>query len=424
MSTAALAADGIALGALPRGRFMPRCQVAVAVFCTLILICNVPIYAFESGWLPVPPFYWVLLLGAAAFPLALSDRRLLPVLASPPLVWLLCVTGLAAVAFLRSDQSAAALQTFQDLLLAGLIMLVLWLVLSWGQACQRAALRTVVACLLLLVVAVVWDLTHPYSFMPLGHPHASVGRGAATFINPNQAGAAFALGMIVTLRSVSARWRALYALALLVGVLATFSRTALLAWLLAAAAFWWARVIPRYSLLVGMVVVGIGAAVLMQFVLGGGLGADVQSFNVEESLSRVQWLTELGGGGDGGVSISSSGQDDSTTIRLAVLQDAMTMFANHPLLGNGLASTVTWNHPVSTHNIYAAHLADYGIIGILIFPALVATVVAGHVRQRRVDAWVLGSCMLIVGLFSHDVLTEHYLVLIYLLGATGLKVAA
>jgi hypothetical protein len=230
--------------------------------------------------------------------------------------------------------------------------------------------------------------------------------------------------MIVTLRSVSARWRALYALALLVGVLATFSRTALLAWLLAATAFWWTRVIPRYSLLVGMLVVGIGAAVLMQFVLGGGLGADVKSFNVGESLSRVQWLTELGGGGDSGVSITSGGQDDSTTIRLAVLRDAMAMFANHPLLGNGLASTVTWNHPVSTHNIYAAHLADYGIIGILIFPALVAAVVVGHIRQRRVDAWVLGSCMLLVGLFSHDVLTEHYLVLIYLLGATGLKAAA
>jgi hypothetical protein len=82
------------------------------------------------------------------------------------------------------------------------------------------------------------------------------------------------------------------------------------------------------------------------------------------------------------------------------------MFLTHPLIGSGTASTIDWSFPVSTHDIYVRHLAEYGLLGAAFYPALILIAVHGLWNRDRTMALAAGAFILLWGVFSHNVLED------------------
>ena len=84
----------------------------------------------------------------------------------------------------------------------------------------------------LIPITVIVDFLHPGVFYPLGTEGTVPGRAAATFINPNKAGEAMLLTFLLAIPVLRPRYRALLLFLVGAGVILTFSRGAILGWML------------------------------------------------------------------------------------------------------------------------------------------------------------------------------------------------
>jgi len=104
--------------------------------------------------------------------------------------------------------------------------------------------------------------------------------------------------------------------------------------------------------------------------------------------------------------------DDSAQSRLSVAKAALTYFADNPLLGAGHSFTYHWEYNISTHNIYLLLMAEYGILGMFIYPLLMLSIIwkaQGEAKQTGIAAIVY---FLIIGLTSSNVLFGFHTLLI------------
>jgi O-antigen ligase len=116
--------------------------------------------------------------------------------------------------------------------------------------------------------------------------------------------------------------------------------------------------------------------------------------------------------------MQGSPSDSNSDSRLALATAGLQSFAASPLLGSGLgASTNDWPMQEGSHNLYVTHLAEHGILGGLLFPALLL-LLAHRARSSNAPG---GAIALVVflglwGLFSHNVLDEFHSLLAIGLG--------
>jgi O-antigen ligase len=188
-----------------------------------------------------------------------------------------------------------------------------------------------------------------------------------------------------------------------VGVLLTFSRGAMLIWILLVGWMLFRNQLPQNH--------GIGWFFMLMVVgLFTGLQGEeiIRGFNLPPQLmERLEWFKNpLENKGDA---------EGSSGARQEMAENAMEMFLQRPLTGYGVGSTITWSFPISTHNMYLANMADHGLIGVLLLPGLALAVVWGArgVAKGLVPAFV--STILIWGIFSHNLLDERYILLSFAL---------
>ena len=94
------------------------------------------------------------------------------------------------------------------------------------------------------------------------------------------------------------------------------------------------------------------------------------------------------------------------------------MFLDNPLFGNGIGSTDLWAELVSTHNMYLYLMADYGILGIILYPLLVLVTVWHSHKEVRSIALAFASFALMWGFFSHNIMSEYYSLIAFALMAS------
>jgi O-antigen ligase len=188
-----------------------------------------------------------------------------------------------------------------------------------------------------------------------------------------------------------------------VGVLLTFSRGAMLIWILLVGWMLFRNQIPHRH--------GIGWFVsLMVMGLFTGLQGEeiIRNFNLPPQLiERLEWFKNpLENKGD---------SEGSSGARQEMAENALEMFLQRPLTGYGVGSTITWSFPISTHNMYLANMADHGLIGALLLPGLTLAVVWGAKGMAQTLVPTLSATVLIWGIFSHNVLDERYILLCFAL---------
>ncbi len=181
------------------------------------------------------------------------------------------------------------------------------------------------------------------------------------------------------------RWMHLAGLGLVtVAFLYTGSRKTL--FFLAAALVWLAalgiRNLPRgrlWALLPGLAVVLICAVILV----GIGPSALWQEVSSVESLGRLQQVFETG--------------EFSYSERELLMSDAVTVWRQSPIIGEGAGQYSLMSVALKySHSNYTELLANYGIIGLVLYYLVPVSLLVAAVRHRRRQPWVRFEAILIV----------------------------
>lgn len=378
-------------------RYFPR---FMAVSVVLIFFTNLSLYLNSSGLVQMPSFYYVIALAIAAAPLYLSRDSLGVLLHSPISRWCYGFVMISGVWLLfQPEPSEDTWSEFWLRIVSALFIIMLLSVFSNSETQLWA--RWVILIAVLAAVAVnCYELFHPFLFSNV------MGRSAGFYVNPNQCGAALVLGMILSISLLPPRLRLLFALITGFGILLTFSRGALVGWIISTIILIKVGEISlRRSMFIGGAVVAAVAVVLLlqwsslQYQLedAGALNNNV--------LARVEWFNKFGN------------DDYSALERKQVAEMAWGMFGDKPFFGHGVAASLTWGFEKSSHNQYLNMMVDHGVLGMFILPLLVLAIVwkaQGEAKRIGLAFSVFTLCW---GFFSHNLFTERYMLLAFSLMA-------
>ena len=229
------------------------------------------------------------------------------------------------------------------------------------------------------------------------------GRPAGIYLDPNRAGGALILGMIFSIGIIPASFRFIYALIIGLGVFITFSRGAIIAWLVVFAILLFQGAF-KIRLTKNFVVGFIISLALLSFVGLSNLGGIELHSNNQERLE-----TFFGG---------SAGEDSG---RGGLAELARDKFIASPLIGYGTGADIGAGGQQGgkgAHNGYLKYMVENGFLGGLFLPTLVFAVAWNAKGQAKDVALPFMAFMLIWGFFSHNILEErHILTLVGLMAA-------
>jgi len=313
-----------------------------------------------------------------------------------PLVWWSGLYVMVSVLwFYRSPQDAFAYDELRLRVLSAMF-LVLSLIAFADGAAQRVGQIAIAAATVIGVGVNVYELFHPQTFSTV------VGRSAGLHGDSNQSAGALVLGLILGHGVVPGWARIPFVMATAVGIIPTFSRSGILAWLLVVAFFMLRTRLSMARLrrvgLLAMVVVGVLVSPLWSnlerdLYERGALNADV--------LNRISFFS-------GGAK-----RDASAVERDAVAAKAWDLVGEQPLLGHGTGAALRLpGFEVGTHNMYLSMMVDHGLLlGLAVLPLMLLATLWGA-NRRTIDLTVpLGAFVAMWCFFSHTVLEDRYVLL-------------
>lgn len=369
--------------------------VRLAPLWVIVVFSNLPVYIFTFVLPALLPLYWLGALFVLTF-VALSFAPASERDYSPVFLAVLVAYACMCLAWYVGQGGGDLLVLRQRLLYVAMCG-VSYLAFTASPAALRAARRTLVVMVIMGVAVNAWDITHPFLLIPPDSEFSTVGRAAGFFINPNQAGAALVAGFALSVSVLPRRWRTAYLALVALGVGLTFSRAAILGLVLVSGLMAFrGRTLSLRQVAAAIVV--IGGLTWITWLLVSAELQDRFHIDPEVALDRVFWI------------LDPTGEHDfSEWERLALLERGLAQFLASPFVGNGVGSTELWEARSSTHNMYILLASDFGVIGLFVLPAIVLAAMGA--RLRLTDAVVTGLFLLFWGFFSHNVLSEYYLLL-------------
>jgi O-antigen ligase len=223
------------------------------------------------------------------------------------------------------------------------------------------------------------------------------GRASGLFMNANTAGTGLIIGLIFSIDIVSKKWRFLVLMFVFFGVVLTFSRASILAYILIIIVLTVQRKVELRKVIFMFVFLAFSLTSFLTFGIDYLAQSGVKTKNIED---RVTFM-ESGG---------QSQKDESQRLREYVLEKALTMFVDSPVFGNGYASTKLWDSPESTHNLFIAHWADYGIFGVMLIPLLMFLLLRKSEGDTRTVIWLFIVIFMFRSMFTHNSLDIYYFI--------------
>lgn len=370
-----------------------KTSVLVVVLCLVYLDIPGYIGTLNEAYLP-KYFYYAFFIGLAPL-LILRFKSLGPYLIAPFSLWLFALITLDTAHFMVAlddgDESRASLvgTRIQYAVLTGLL----------GFACSitRSASYERIFPFLAAVIpaAVIVDFLYPGVFYFPGSEGTVLGRGAATFLNPNRAGEAILLTFLLAIPVLRSHHRAL--LLFLVGAAAilTFSRGAILGWMFLWIFLLLTKGVSKYTLAVALLALGALPVLLGSFEsylsgrgdLAGGL---------DNVLARLEFFQV------------QAFDDHSALERVRVLEAGLDLFLQNPVFGAGAGATHLWSIPVSTHNQVVMLAAEYGIFGIALWVWLAVILWKGKYFQDKKFQLVAFAGFIFMSMFTHNIFDDLY----------------
>ena len=373
----------------------------LVVLGVIIFYLNVPLYVYVNHGLTQieAPKTWIMVFCLLSLPVLLRQTTAWNALKSPIVVWCFGYAVLTVLSFLPSSQSELAWQEVRWRFLT-IIVLFTFLMIFWEPAGTRLARRTLVAGVLFAVALNIYELFVPMTFSRV------LGRSAGLFEDPNMAGEALVVGMILSVTVLPIWYRGPFLLLTGIGVFATQSRAGIVAWLIAVAGILLVGSVRLRDLLlsasVGLLLVALILLPQWNQLLTTWEKAGMLNANVVE---RLAWFTD-----------PSGVYDRSTWERKYVAQRAWDKIEEHPFIGSGTGSF--HQAGVLPHNQYLSLMLDHGIFGAMILPLLILAATWGARGETKHIAIVFGCVIMVMSLFTHSILyREHSLILFSLMAA-------
>jgi O-Antigen ligase len=380
--------------ALPKSKlqvFLDRYQYLISIAATFLFFSELLDYLGDQKVLPLNLLQWI---GIFTF-LSLPFARKIATIPKPLSIGMVIYFAIALFSVLTVSADEVAMQDFRNRVLS--IFFVCLMYVIYEQKSLKQVKYALIAAIILSVFNNFYELANPLGFGTL-----NVGRPAGFYINPTKTGAALMLGLILTITTIKKSYRWLFALFVGVGIMITFTRGAIIGWLICIPLLIVGRVITdkRRTAILPMLILIAFLSVsnplqsLTNYFNGG---TDGSYWNVLDRLEQFQ---------------NPSLDDDSAKDRKAVAREAWHMFGEHPFWGNGLGSTNKWTvAPFSTHNMYLYYMVDNGIIGLIFLPGAILAVVYRNKGEEKIVLIAYAVFMSLWGVFSHNVLEERYILI-------------
>lgn len=392
---------------------LERHSRTMAAWASLVLpvtlVCiylHLPVYAYTLDKGLLPKFFYVGFILLLLPVLLTRMNAFLAYLTSPFVLWAGALLVLNLLHLASNDASinarSEALVSFRMQAIAMVIVFGFVFTRMRSSGWERAFVLLAV----LLPALVITDFLYPGLLYPADTPGAVQGRAAGTFINPTIAGEAILLAFLMACPLVAKCYRTPLILLAGIGVLLTFTRAAMLSWIVIWIFLMMRRRLPAVSAIAAQ------AIVALPLMLGGLESYISQRSDFTDALDNIQhrllFFSE------------ARLDDDSARQRELVLRAGWEAFANNPLTGAGAGVTDggasrLWAHAASTHNQLIALAAEYGIAGIVMWLWLLAMLVRGRHFEDRVmqSAVILLFCMMT--LFTHNMFDFPYWLLTFAL---------
>jgi len=257
--------------------------------------------------------------------------------------------------------------------------------------------KSIVIALIIAVPILVYDFLFPGDFVTT---KILDNRAVAMYGNANIVGVVLILGLILTIDIIPEKYKSLFLFYIFIGVLVTFSRSNIMLYILILTIMSFQNKISKKLFLI-LVFIVISFMIFLVFDGNALLQEYLHVSLNENNINRLLFFID-----------NTNSDLQNISERQRVLQAALGMFADSPIVGNGFASTRLWEYPVGPHNTIALTLADFGLFGLLIVPLfLFATsykVLRNGIKEHKQLAilfivYYLYSCM-----FSHNMLDQKF----------------
>ncbi len=379
--------------------FKDRYQYYVSIIATFLFFSDLPDYLFAAPILPsVIPLVWLVAFAISTLPF-IHKVKTMP---KPLLLWMGLYLLIATLSLMTVSADEISFTDYRAKVLA--VLFIACMYATYQQKSLTHVKYTIVFVLLMTVGNTLFELLNPKFFTEL-----NLGRPAGFYIDPNKTGCATMLGMLFGISAIKKQYRWILVIIAAIGIMATFSRGAILGWLICVSLLIagkvlsekrWKIVVPAIILIVMLVSLNPLRALTDYFKGGPDAAAN---WDIVNRLEEFQ---------------NPSSKEDSAMERQAVAAGGWLYFSNHPFWGNGLASTRKWSiADVSTHNMYLYFMADHGIIGVIFLPGAVLGVVYGNRGEDKTIILCFAIFISLWGFFSHEVLAERYILTIFALMA-------
>lgn len=356
---------------------------AIAVFLLVFAFCSNGYLAMEDIVPAIKEAYWYLLLfGMTAIFILLTPMEALANIPKSAFIWIILFLISTTIAYIFSSQSSEV-QRITIILIKAISVFISMFVLITSPKVLKAAFYS------LILVILVGSGVNATEFFTDAISWSDIpGRSAGWYYNANKSGKFLVLSLIFA--SIITPKKFLWPLIAIttVGVLLTFSRGTWVQLFIVIVGISLIRTAPageklnllniKPSSFIAMVMGGFVAAFLLITLFSGQAYQYVQDTPLEEYLSK----DTIG-------RMSGDFQDDSANERKEVLFGAIKAGLNQPLIGKGLAYTYEWEHSVGPHNDYALLFAERGILGLILYLAVIGIIWFTGSRHAKLYAMVL-----------------------------------
>lgn len=376
-------------------------------FNVLLYFSNAHLYFFGAGLTSFKPLYWYLI--TIVFGTILLVLRHGPRFPSSHylrlIVWAIIFMMMASASFILISQADDnALQVYIKSAEA-MALLIMFTLFFRDERAARGATYAVLVVVIFSVLINYAEFLHllgdkiQFSFV--------TGRAAGLYVNPNISGQQLVMGMVLSVFVLPKKLRWWFCLFVATGMVLTFSRGAILLWMVAVLGLAWGNVfvLPRK---LSVTAIGLGAIFLgVALVAGNWVGvfksAGLDSYLNENTSSRI------------GQSFLEQ-KDYSSTTRMQVAEKGLSMTLEKPLLGWGVGATQNAATAISPHNMYILLGIEYGIVGILMLCVLIWLL--WKVGNER--SGIIAVLYAVGGLFSHNNLEQPTVILVLALAMAGI----
>lgn len=390
----------VSFTSLVKTTFYSLYKVFIAAVILLVFFTHLPTW-FDSqvGQITAPKVYLAFLL--APLPYVLRDRfSVLDIVRHPYILWCALVLLMHFSGFLRAEhfggtveESAIQIDRMQKFLIAPAAA---YLVYSISHNTFKPFLSILILAAPLMLL---YGFVDPTFFHSKVDSNVDViGRSGGTWFNPNIAGEAVLLGLVMARNWVP---RLIFIVAFVLSgfaVMATGSRAAMIGWLLLSLYCMKAGNLPKLFMAIPVLLAVFYSSILL-------LVEDIissipeQAAGAENLLARLQFMS-------GSVDLADGGGDE----RSVLLFDAISEALQRPLVGHGHDFTSAFQSGAGSHNFLIQLWHMHGLLGVLavVMLAFLLYRYATGTRFANLSLFAFGWFVL----FSHNII-EYNLWLVF-----------